>query len=170
MGVGMSFRYLVLAIALAPLGGCATGFSAGQAAELCPVVTISKADKGFTGYPGGAPGRSKLDYNHISVITAAAAQCRDNGQGVLVADVTVQYAVEAGTLYRGTAENTVYAATTRNAGEPLRRATSSRTVTPAAGGKAEAYSDIVRDLVVGADDDLEAGDLVIVVGFDKPAP
>jgi len=148
------------------LGPSASAFSDRDLVDLCPAVGIAKDAKTIAVYPGGAPGRSAKEYAHIAVILAAAATCREDEDGNMVADVTVQYAVETGSLYRGSAETTVYADVERG-GEAGTRLTSAKTVHPDGLGTQITVNDTISGLMVGDDEAVEAPDLGIVVGFVK---
>lgn len=146
----------------------ASAFSSRELVDLCPSVGIEKAAKTIAVYPGGAPGRSVKEYNHIAVILAASAACREDPDGNMVADVTIYYAVEAGSLYRGAAETEVFAATTRGDTQTGTRLTSVKSVNPGGGnGTQLTVSDTITGLMIGDDEAAEAPDLGIAVGFVK---
>jgi hypothetical protein len=159
-------RFAVLLFGSLSLVTPAAPFSQSELADLCPAVGIAKDAKTQAVYPGGAPGRSAKEYNHIAVILAAGATCREDQDGNMVADVTVQYALETGPLYRGVAETEVFVALEKGGVETARLA-STKTVNPEGLGTQITVSDTVTGLMIGDDEAAEAPDLAIVVGFRK---
>lgn len=159
-------RFAVLLLGSLTLVTPASSFSARELVDLCPPVGIAKDAKTHAVYPGGAPGRSAKEYNHIAVILAAAATCREDADGNMVADVTVQYALETGPLYRGSAHTEIFV-TVERGGTETARLTSTKTVNPEGLGTQITVSDTVTGLMIGDDDAAEAPDLGIVVGFSK---
>lgn len=162
----MSFRLAAFAVACLPLGACATGFSESELRDYCPSVSISKEARSFASYPGGEPGRNSRDYTHIAVITGATSTCYADAQGNMVADINVSYAVEPGPLYRGVADNTLFASTSHGGRDTVRKVTGTGSTSPDPGttGKTTA---VVRGLVIGAKG-VEDENLTIVVGFQNP--
>jgi len=162
----MMRRLAVLVLGCLTLGASASAFSDSELVDLCPSVGIAKDAKTHAVYPGGAPGRSVKEYNHIAVVLGATAVCREDADGNMVADVTVQYAVETGPLYRGSAETVIFAAVQRGGTESA-RLTSSKTVRPEGLGAQLTVNDTITGLLIGDDDAAEAPDLAIVVGFTE---
>lgn len=160
-------RLAVLLLGSLSFVPAASSFSSRELVDLCPVVGIAKDAKTHADYPGGAPGRSAKEFNHIAVILAAAATCREDADGNMVADVTIQYAVETGSLYRGSAATEVFAGLTRGGGETGTRLTSTKTVNPDGIGAQVTVSDTISGLMIGDDDAAEAPDTGIVVGFSR---
>jgi hypothetical protein len=160
-------RFAALLFGSALIIPSASAFSARELVDLCPSVGIARDAKTIAVYPGGSPGRSPKEYNHIAVIIAAAATCREDENGNMLADVTVQYALETGSLYRGAAETGIFAAVTRGNAEVGTRLTGAKTVNPEGLGTQMTVTDTIRGLMIGDDDAAEAPDIGIAVGFVK---
>jgi hypothetical protein len=160
-------RLAVLLLGSLLLVAPASSFSQRELVDLCPSVGAVKDAKTHAAYPGGAPGRNAKEFSHIAVILSAAAACREDADGNMVADVTVQYALETGPLYRGSAETEIFASVTRGGTETGKRLTSTKTVTPEGLGTQITVTDTISGLMIGGDDVAEAPDLGIAVGFSK---
>ena len=162
----MSFRF-VIPCALALTSVAQAGFSSSEVASMCPAPVLDAEARNRAAYPGDEPGRAAQDYSFIAVIVSAVAVCREDEDDRLVADVTVTYAIEPGPLYRGVAENEVVAAVSGPAGE-FTRGTASRNVVHE-GREARAIQDVVRGVVIGDFDTVEAG-VTLKVGFVGAPP
>lgn len=140
--------------------------AAASADEICPVVTVDPGMKQMVSYPGGEAGRRKGDYTFIAVVLGAEAVCGFDDDDNLIATVTVTYAVEAGPLYRGSADVPV-AAIVRNGGAEVIRGGARKTSSPPTGGGALTVTDTISGLLVGEDDEVEDGNFSITAGFEK---
>ena len=103
----MTLRIAAVSAAFCLAGLAAPAFAGVQ--DICPSVKVEKEAGRLAVYPGGAPGRDKLDYAFIAVILAADAVCREDDNDNIVADVTITYAVEPGPLYQGVADVQLFA-------------------------------------------------------------
>ncbi|BCW90221.1 hypothetical protein sos41_33890 [Alphaproteobacteria bacterium SO-S41] len=165
-GIIMSLRTAAILAGFLPLIAFAP---TALADDLCPVVKVEKEAGRLAVYPGGAPGRNKLDYAYIAVVLSATAVCHEDDNDNIVADVTVTYALEPGPLYRGSADIEVFSSVMRDGNVVGRQVTAKKTSSPPKDGGAVTLSLTATGLVAGDEDTLETGGTTIAAGFVKEA-
>lgn len=150
----------------AAMAACLGAGIAQAADDVCPPVSIDPAMRNMVSYPGGEPGRRKQDYSYIAAVLSADATCTTDDDDRVIADVTITYAIEAGTLYRGSADLEV-TAIVRDGPAEAGRGTSKKTSAPSADGKPMTVTDTIRGLVIGDEDAVADGNFSISAGFSK---
>ena len=145
-GVIMSLRNAAILAGFLPLIALAPS---AQAADLCPAVKVEKEAGRLASYPGGAPGRNKLDYAFIAVVLSATAVCHEDDNDNIVADITVTYALEPGPLYRGSAEVEIFASVMRDGNVVGRQVSAKKSVNPPKDGGAVTLTVTATGLVTG---------------------
>lgn len=148
--------FLVAAAAL--LAGSAV------AQDACPAVSVDGETGRTVSYPGGEPGRRAQDYSFIAVVLSADAVCTTDDDDRVIAEVNVTYAIEAGPLYRGSAELTVQATVLSGDGQ-VTSGTATKKSSPSSSGGSLTVTNTISGLVVGDEDLVEEGAYTISVGF-----
>ncbi|MFT3809409.1 MAG: hypothetical protein QM698_05775 [Micropepsaceae bacterium] len=143
--------------------GVATPARAGDdPTDICPAIVVDNATRNAAYYPP-AQSRNRRDFSHIAVILSATASCVENDDDQIVATVSVTYAVEAGTLYRGGANVKIKAALTNNGAPVLEAENAKETVlTP---GTPATVTNTIAGILVGEDDAVEDGGFTLTVGL-----
>ena len=131
--------------------------------DICPAIVVDDQARNAAYYPP-SQGRNRRDFSHIAVILSATASCVETDDDQIVATVSVTYAVEAGTLYRGGANVKIRAALTHN-GAPVSEAGNARetALTP---GTPATVTNTIAGLTIGEDDEVESGAFTLTVGLE----
>jgi hypothetical protein len=158
-------RHIILLATLLPLAACASG---APSAENCPAVRVDAERGRLAKYPGMASGRVKTDYEFIAAASSVTALCASNKDGMVFADVTLNYALRPGPLYQGAVSLEAFAAAQKNGGVAGQPVTEQQTLTPASDSAGVTASVTIRGLLLGTEDEVEAGAVTISAGFVQP--
>lgn len=140
----------------------APAFADDDPTDICPAIVVDAGARNAAYYPP-AQTRKRADYSHIAVILSATASCVETDDDQIVATVTVTYAVEAGTLYRGGANVKIKAALTNN-GAPVSEAENAKE-TPLTPGTPATVTNTIAGILVGEDSAVEDGAYTLTVGL-----
>ncbi|MBL9011261.1 MAG: hypothetical protein JNL56_08790 [Alphaproteobacteria bacterium] len=138
------------------------------AAEDCPPVKLDREASRLAVYPGGVPGRNRLDFDYIAVALGATAVCTLDDDDNVVADVTITYATQPGPLYRGKTVVEGFADANRDGAPVGRQKTAKATLNPPKDSDGVTDRIVIRGLVVGNEDNVEDGGYAIVTGLVQP--
>ncbi|MFO1236105.1 MAG: hypothetical protein U1F24_03590 [Alphaproteobacteria bacterium] len=137
-------------------------------AEDCPPVKLDPQASRLAVYPGGVPGRNRLDYDFIAVAIGASAVCTVDDDDNVIADVTITYAAQPGPLYRGKTVVEVFADAERGGAAAGRQKSARSTLNPPNDSPGVTDHIVIRGLVVGTEDEMDEGGLGIVAGIVQP--
>ncbi len=140
----------------------APAFADDDPTDICPAIVVDAGARNAAYYPP-AQTRNRRDYSHIAVILSATASCVETDDDQIVATVTVTYAVEAGTLYRGGANVKIKAALTNNGAAVSE--TENAKETPLTPGTPSTVTNTIAGILVGEDDAVEDGAFTLTVGL-----
>lgn len=140
----------------------APAFADDDPTDICPAIVVDAGARNAAYYPP-AQTRKRADYSHIAVILSATASCVETDDDQIVATVTITYAVEAGTLYRGGANVKIKAALTNN-GAPVSEAENAKE-TPLTPGTPATVTNTIAGILVGEDSAVEDGAYTLTVGL-----